>query len=522
MKKYIIPILLFACITGKCQLSSFLGNSSSYSGTVYLHDDFSGSSINAAKWTVTNPDPTKVTFVQDGKISNGGQVLKMMVTGVGTTSFMADNIASVATFTSGQVKFAIDMNFPIGVSPIICPIYVDNNNRVCLTRDLTNWKWDFVIVQGGTTRYTATGIADLNAIIKIKLDASNNISCWVWGGASWVQKGTTQTYNLGTNKKFLMTYTGGANVRSLITIDDVWMTSLDYTTVDPNPSSLPNKWVDLAQCGAIGDSVTDNVTCINTALVNADTILLQNGKFKIGSSILIPSNKTVYIHNATIIQNAGTYDNIFRNKDSTGNSNIKIISLGNTTLSQNCKNNNDGTGRTTYGTSGWRSWHYLSGFFLNVTNFELSGIFLKDYEAWCLLIQRSRNGNIHDCSVAYKTGIANQDGIDIGHGSRKITFKNIELNTGDDGIALVDFNAGSFVNRSYMGGGTDTITFTNIYATYDGVSFFRILTGDGGYIRHITGSNTTCFSSKYYYMLFWARLLSDNSTKCRRFSQYFI
>jgi hypothetical protein len=57
--------------------------------------------------------------------------------------------------------------------------------------------------------------------------------------------------------------------------------------------------VDVKTFGATGDGTTDDAASIQAA-VNAGNIIIQNGTFKLTTSIKIPSNRTVYLWNCKV------------------------------------------------------------------------------------------------------------------------------------------------------------------------------------------------------------------------------
>lgn len=255
--------------------------------------------------------------------------------------------------------------------------------------------------------------------------------------------------------------------------------------------------IDVRTYGALGNGSNDDITAINLCLQENSVVVIHNGIFIINSSILMPSNTTLYLKNCVVKLGNSKFDNVIRNENQAGNVNIKVIGLGNVELNQNAANNNDTSARTTWGVLNSNSFHYLAVFFCNVVNFELSGLYINEYCAWSTLIQRCSNGVIKDIWINYTTGIANQDGLDIGHGSHDIEISNIQGRSGDDFLAIVSWGDGGFVNRDYMGGDTYNLTFNNIYPYKAGVNVMRVLAGDGGTIKDITISGLKCNLSSY-------------------------
>lgn len=252
--------------------------------------------------------------------------------------------------------------------------------------------------------------------------------------------------------------------------------------------------IDVRNNGAYGDGSHDDLTVIQNLINNNYEVFIGDGEFKIGGGLTIPDNRRVYLKNCETKQSSGVIAPIFTNANHAGNSNIKIIGLGNVSLNQNATENNDGPTRPTYGISQIDSWKYLGIFLCNVTNFELSGYTLNDQLAWGHLIQRCSYGKIKDLRSYVMTSIGNQDGLDIGHGSHDIEMDNCKFYAGDDAIAIVSWNGGSHVNRSYMGGETYNLTINNLGCNNAGSNYIRFLAGDRGIIRNV---NIT--ASRYAY-----------------------
>lgn len=195
---------------------------------------------------------------------------------------------------------------------------------------------------------------------------------------------------------------------------------------------------DVKLFGATGDGVTDDSAAINTA-VAAGNIIIQNGTFLLSLSIKIPSDRTVYLYNCEVKMADESYDNFFRNADLVnGNTNIKIIGLGSVRLNGNNSNNNDNY--TTYfpGLSNHPpvpefAYRYNAIFFYKVDNYEITGFHIYQYAHWCILMQKTSYGKIHDIYIDYGNSLTvNQDGIGLRFDSHNIEIYNIILYTGDD------------------------------------------------------------------------------------------
>jgi hypothetical protein len=192
--------------------------------------------------------------------------------------------------------------------------------------------------------------------------------------------------------------------------------------------------------GAKGDGITDNATAINAGLIAGD-VLIDNGKFLIGSSIVFPSNRTVYLKNCELFAKDGTYDNMFRNSDFVnGNTNIKIIGLGNAVINGNAANNNDPEydfwvqGQAIFTHAGM--YRYAKIQFYNVDGFEISGLYNVDRPCYLGNIGKASNGIIKDIFLGVKTIYQNQDGFQLRQGCHDLTISNVYGKTGDDFLSI--------------------------------------------------------------------------------------
>jgi hypothetical protein len=484
MKKLIFIFLLFVGIGANSQITSILGDDNKYSGTILLGDNFNSHTINTStNWTVTNPDPTKEEIVSDG------YSLYFKTTGLATSTFNANKITSKSTFTSGVLKFSVSC--PYGSAPTIwMGWYVSTINCAYIVYNSTNRQWDFVIKVANVAVYTLTSAGGENNSFKIVYAANNDISLYIWNGSSWIQRGVTTNADIGTNKYVWATNRNSLGDRSLLSIDDLYVTNTNYTTYNPIFEPLPTKWVDVRQAGAKGDSINNDAISINAALLTCDTLILRNGKFKINSPIRIPSNKKLVLHNATIISAANTFENAIFNYDTTGNSNISVIGIGNASIDHNCKNNNDGSSKTTWGKKTYNSYKYISVYFLNCSNVNIRNIHLLNMNAYGFCFQHTQHSSIEYCSIQANTLIGNQVAVGIGFGSDYITVDSLQGRSYDDFIALEDATTADFQTPSYRNflpadSGTSNITLTNINPWYTGNSL-RIIACDAHVIKDVT------------------------------------
>ena len=196
--------------------------------------------------------------------------------------------------------------------------------------------------------------------------------------------------------------------------------------------------VDVRLYGAKMDATTDDITAINAALVAGDAII-QNGTVLIGSSILGPSNRTLYLRNCKVRLANASYDNIFRNADPlNGNTNVNVICLGVVVFDGNSANNYSVNYEVFGGRTNEAQTIYKANtlFFCNTTNFKVKGVSISDrcYYAGC--IQQSSYGEIEDIFFNHYNTCQNQDGIQLIYGTHHINHKRLHGRTGDDHVSI--------------------------------------------------------------------------------------
>lgn len=115
-------------------------------------------------------------------------------------------------------------------------LYKDANNYAFISsRSDAGGQYRLRIVTGGTERYAVTsGLTTKGKDVKIWTDGTD-IKFYYWGGSSWTQMGTTQTYSLGYDLyiKFSAQDASTFNGANPITIDNAYLSGEDYTTQYP-------------------------------------------------------------------------------------------------------------------------------------------------------------------------------------------------------------------------------------------------------------------------------------------------
>jgi len=167
-----------------------------------------------------------------------------------------------------------------------------------------------------------------------------------------------------------------------------------------------------------------------------------NGSYLLDTAIIIKKNVTL-VNNGLIKMKVGMKDNIIRSEPATVGvpiSNIQI--LGNGTF----QGHSDGWGSDTPSGVGTEAWRGIAILLANCTNFKLNGFKLKNTPAWGICLEQSRFGSIKDIDFENDGSTANQDGVNVRHGSHHVVVDNISGVTNDDMIALTNLLFGNNIN----------------------------------------------------------------------------
>lgn len=243
----------------------------------------------------------------------------------------------------------------------------------------------------------------------------------------------------------------------------------------------------------VGDDSTDNAAAINAALAANDRVCIRDGIFQITESIILNTNNILVLKDCEI-KLVTNIDNAIRNADLVnGNSNIKILCVGNVIINHNGTARFDGALRPTYGRSGAESYKYNTVTLYKVDDFEIYNLCIKNSDAFGFLIENCSNGIIRNIKFDYETATFNQDGIHLVK-SHDIDIDGIYGLTQDDFFAITAFLSDVYGVNMTLVADAYNITAKNIEMLYDertGVKLnsLRILNGDGCKIYHIRLSN---------------------------------
>ncbi len=204
---------------------------------------------------------------------------------------------------------------------------------------------------------------------------------------------------------------------------------------------------------------------INEAEKNGTREITVTGNWEITTAILIPSDFTINLSDCHLRMADNTFDNMFRNKDGgnpitvetigNGNKNIRIKGKGRAILDGGTYNGLKESNARKDG----RPPMYVNNLllFVNVDNFEVTGIHCRDQRWWALCFIYCSNGYIgnidfraNDTAIdengneyhglirtkSQECLIRNADGVDLRHGCHHIKIENLTGFTQDDTVAL--------------------------------------------------------------------------------------
>lgn len=188
-------------------------------------------------------------------------------------------------------------------------------------------------------------------------------------------------------------------------------------------------------------------------------------------------------------QAPGSYDHLFENENAhnteisnqkkNATKNIRLIGLGNVSLSGGVHNNLLEKTADHYG-MGYIWWNQIL-FWHNVDGLHVENIHMEKQRHWAVLHVFCRNiyyKNIDFWSVAEKP---NMDGIDLRMGCHDAYFENITGCTGDDVFAMTDYRGVREMSCFVPGEMKDTfnVKIRNLKASSNNCFLARILNQDG-------------------------------------------
>ena len=205
-----------------------------------FQDNFTGATIDIAKWVVTEPD-AEVVISQNNE-------LKIAVDGTTDPAARTTSLRSINSFSIGSstvvltfdllsttADLAITQNFAIGLNKSTDPTNNDDtigllnkntDNIGLLIKEVTS------VIQNVTASTPGYELTPLT--FKIVTTAAN-VEYYYWSGSTWTQLGSTYAHS-GTGSYYIHI---GANDKSSLTeasdliIDSLALTNLDFSTQRP-------------------------------------------------------------------------------------------------------------------------------------------------------------------------------------------------------------------------------------------------------------------------------------------------
>lgn len=215
----------FSAVTSNAVTVDLSGGS-----TITFEDDFTGTVIDTAKWTVTNTTAQctitqngNLIFDQDGAESPALYDCKI----VSDTGFALTGIVALKFDINNTTVAAAEANKIFGLGN------GTHNDSVVIQR-VTNdaSQTQLIIKEGGANTYVSTVTANYTGTWKILIAANGDTSFWRWNGASWTQAGVTTATSLTTGTYYVQGTVGG-NANSTFTVDNVKVADADFATENP-------------------------------------------------------------------------------------------------------------------------------------------------------------------------------------------------------------------------------------------------------------------------------------------------
>ncbi|MCA1807960.1 MAG: glycoside hydrolase family 55 protein [Lentisphaerae bacterium] len=470
----------------------------------FFGDECAGTSIDHSKWDIDIEDPLNAEVTQYNalelhtrkKAETSALVKSTFGAETGVFSFSA--FSSIPTHPGNNTPLEVTTRFGL---------YVNADNRIEFYHKLSgNYMLAYRIVKEGSTVYEAADVAKDFGQFKIII-TDNQITAYIWEEDEWILIGESQEQSFLDKKHIFMSTAG--KVATKMSMRDCYITDEDFTAATPVAQTSLDA-VDARTGGAVPDGKTDCSGAIN-ALLSDGNVVIQNGRFLVSSSILIPSDRTLYIRNATIRLNDGVFDNIFRNRQIfKGDTNVKILGLGNAVLDANGLNNNKRSANYFESVSSdFQKNHKYKrnvGFFGNVSNFEIAGLNEVDRGCYFMTLQDDSYGKIHDIYNSIYNKTQNQDGIQIIYGTHDIELYNISGYFGDDPTSVFlgtvgrPTKSGTLEMRTptFPHGDVHDIYWHDYHVYYTGCPTIIFICGDGNRIYNCKVENFDVGYNPYF------------------------
>jgi hypothetical protein len=195
----------------------------------------------------------------------------------------------------------------------------------------------------------------------------------------------------------------------------------------------------------IGGDTSRINQAISFAATNSKYNVVCNGTYYLDSSILMESNVT-FINNGKIVMNSEMKDNMLRASSKTIGTPISNFKIKGTGIFQG---SSDSWGSDNPSNVNGEAWRGIGILLANASDFEIEGISIKNSHAWGINMEQSRYGSVRNIHFDNDGSKANQDGVNVRHGSHHILIENISGVTHDDTVAITNLVFGNQIN--YLG-----------------------------------------------------------------------
>lgn len=274
---------------------------------------------------------------------------------------------------------------------------------------------------------------------------------------------------------------------------------LNYFSLEAQSSITPNQFLRGSDSdrieAAIAEAVKSGTNSIEIPRFNEKR---KKAEWLIDRAIVVPSDFTLLMRDCLIRLSPGTQDNIITNSGArtnplSANKNIRILGIGNATLSGGLESHWEKAGDQ----NGYKTIGIL---LYNTKHFTIEGFKMEETHAWAISVENGcAYGRIANINFSNTNKYPNQDGVDIRKGCHDIIIENITGVTGDDVIALTGLRNDKPTSNISMqvGGGLPTenddiynIIINNVQAKVaGGHHIIRLLNHDGIKMHNIFISN---------------------------------
>lgn len=236
---------------------------------------------------------------------------------------------------------------------------------------------------------------------------------------------------------------------------------------------------------------------------------LRTGKneWRIGTSIKLPSSFTLILDNCFMVQETGTYDNMFTNalSDKTPHTmdeeqhDITILGEGNVCLSGGEHNGLVEHTALRYGLP--HVWVNTMFLWINVRNLRVENLHIQRHRWWAMTHLYCRDVKLKNIDFYAEPHVPNMDGIDLRVGCTGFEIENITGRTGDDTVAMTALS-GRYERLCAVEGKPSDISHVkirNVLSDPFRMLNVRVLNQDGNQVYDIdidTVMDTSEFKSK--------------------------